>query len=163
MKQNPIRAVLLFLVVTLALCASACLDFKSVVRATPAASDAAKQEFAEIERTGEISPEARTQLDAVADEAAGTASNLSASFGNWGKLSPAERRQAVLNFINNLSSSADRLEAAGALHLKNPQSKSKFESYQRNLRRAVSMGRIYLASLPDKEPVPGVEPGAATK
>ena len=146
------RITLLALVGLLALACvqSACsnADIKQGARVASASAQGGIDEFASEVNAGELDPVDAQIVNNILAEVRDASDKIANDPRDFSKLTPAEKRQLVEDYISYLNERAERLNQEGVLHIKNDKSRAKFNSVTREIERALSIARVVEAALP---------------
>ena len=144
------RILLTFIVCASVVFAVACspAQIKSAARVVSVATSQGKQLLADEVTTGDMTQADSDAVTPFLDEIGARASAVANNPRDFGKLTKAQQRQMVEQFISDVTTSADQLEAAGALHIKNGNAQKKFAKVVRDIRVGLAIAQAIEAALP---------------
>jgi hypothetical protein len=90
----------------------------------------------------------RDALKPIVDEVTSLSNGIATDSRNFDTLTKAERRALIVDYIDAMNRSAQRLNDAGALHIKNEKSLAAFNRITGVIDDGVFAARIVLAALP---------------
>jgi hypothetical protein len=122
-------------------------NIRAVGRGFEAGAVEVQREVRDMERAGEIEPEAAVKINVALDEIESNGHNLSL-FVNFESLSRAEKRRTVVEQIKLFQASVNRLDDAGVLGLKSAKARKRVDSFKRNFQRGLGALRIIEAAIP---------------
>ena len=116
-----------------------------------AGAQAAGVEIAATVERGELSAEDGARIRAFAGEIGASAKALKSTADGWPAYTSAEKRAAILKFLNETAAAHDRLDAGGQPIFKSERARKRFAEFRVNLLRAEAALRIVEAAIPEQQ------------
>lgn len=133
-------------------------QIKAGARVTNAvASEFGKELDAEV-AAGELKAEQADAVRPFVTEIETLSTKLASDPRNFDTLTRAERRQLIVDYVRDLTATASRLDAAGALHLKSEKARNRFQTTSRRVRQSIAIANVILAALPPETATPEPSP-----
>lgn len=153
------RTIALFaLAAVAALAACSPAELKGGARVVRAAAQELKAELRAAVDAGELTAADAAVISPLLEETASRAGSYADDPRDFAKLTSAEKRRLVSDFIKDMTDSVERLEQQGVFRVKNERGRKKFEQVVRNIRRGISIARVVEAALPPPAPSPSSQP-----
>ena len=123
-------------------------DVKTAARVAAASAQAGIDEIDAQAASGELPADDAQFLFDVLREVRDASNKVAADSRDFSKLSPAERRSLVEDYIAYVNGRAEALERQGTLRIKKEKSRKKFEAATRDINRALEIARVFESALP---------------